>query len=91
MAKKEKIIQGGETLEGELLDFQTVKEDWNIYKTEDGAKIKVKTVVAKIIRADKYNKETGEPIYIINSSNFVVAEVPDELKMPLSTKTEKTQ
>ncbi len=68
----------GKEVTGEEMEFSNVKEDWNIYKAEDGSTLKVKVIVAKIIRADIYN-DSGEPIYIINSQPFVVADVPESL------------
>jgi hypothetical protein len=41
----------------------------------------MKTVVTNIIRTDEFTP-TGEPIYIVNSQNVLVADVPDELKKP---------
>jgi ribosomal protein L13 len=43
--------------------------------------IRMKTVVTNIIRTEEFTP-TGEPIYVINSQNVVVADVPDGLKKP---------
>jgi hypothetical protein len=39
----------------------------------------MKTVVTNIIRTEGF-APTGEPIYVVNSQNVLVADVPDELK-----------
>lgn len=68
------------------LEFETLKEDWNIYKLEDGTIIKAKLVVGQISRGINpeteeiyYIEGTGEPLYNIRSRNVVIAEVPKEL------------
>jgi hypothetical protein len=69
----------GEKLEGEEVDWKVISgEDWSVYQCEDGTKLKVKTVVGKIIRLNKRN-EDGEPIYVIRSQNHLVAHVEPHL------------
>jgi len=79
MGKPTTVKREGETIEGMDLDFEVVKEDWNQYKLEDGSTIKVKVVVSKIIRTNKY-LPNGEPIYVVQSGNILSTWVPDNLK-----------
>ena len=79
MSKSITLDYQGEQVSGQLLDFKTESEDWNKYKTEDGSIVKVKVVVTKIIRADK-TTPAGEPLYIVNSTTLVDADVSDEVK-----------
>jgi hypothetical protein len=72
---------GDRTVAGTLVDFETMREEYNSYKLSDGSTVRMKTVVTNIIRTDEF-APTGEPIYIVNSQNVVVADVPDELKKP---------
>lgn len=67
------------------LEYETVKEDWNIYKLEDGTTLRAKLVVQKISRgladdgkAIRYNPD-GEPFYNIRFTTITVADVPEEL------------
>lgn len=67
------------------LEYETVKEDWNIYKLEDGTTLKAKIVAGKISRglADDgksilYNPD-GEPFYNIRYSVSIISEVPEQL------------
>ena len=76
--KKVEVKLGDRNVEGELIDFETVREEYNIYRVGDGSTIKMKTVVTSIIRTSEFNPQ-GEPIYLINSQNVVVADVPDHL------------
>ena len=70
---------GDKTVAGTLVDFETVREEYNSYKLSDGATIRMKTVVTNIIRTEEFTP-AGEPVYIVNSQNVVVADVPEELK-----------
>ena len=68
----------GETVNCEELKFETIKEDWNDYRLEDGTVVRVKTVVAKIFRVlDADNNpaftETGEPRVLVRWSTLVSA------------------
>lgn len=90
MAKSVKINFRGEDIDGEQLDFKIDSEDWNTYKMEDGSIIKVKTVVSKITRLNKYN-EFGEPIYLVNSTNLIDADVPENLKQTKKNDKDKVQ
>ena len=72
---------GDKIVAGTLVDFETLREEYNSYKLADGSTIRMKTVVTNIIRTEEFTPE-GEPVYIINSQNVLVAHVPDELKKP---------
>jgi hypothetical protein len=79
--KRVELKVGDKTVDGTLVDFETVREEYNSYKLSDGSTIRMKTVVTNIIRTDEFTP-TGEPIYIVNSQNVLVADVPDGLKKP---------
>jgi hypothetical protein len=80
MAKRTKVQIGTEAVDGVDLDFRTLREEWNEYETEDGSRIRVKLVVSEIIRTDRYDTQTDQPLYVIRSGNIVVTKAPDELK-----------
>lgn len=66
--------------DGEDIDFEEVKESWNVYKLADGATLKVKLVLVAVKRLKKHNPD-GTPIYVISSKNVVrTVNVPPELK-----------
>ncbi|HEY7164030.1 MAG TPA: hypothetical protein VIB79_05685 [Candidatus Binatia bacterium] len=79
--KRVEIKIGEKTVQGTLVDFETVREEYNTYKLADGSAIRMKTVVTSIIRTEEFSPD-GEPLYIVNSQNVLVADVPDELKRP---------
>jgi hypothetical protein len=69
---------GDKVVDGEVIDFETVKEDWSVYKLADGSTIRFKPVVYKIVRTNESNSD-GEPIYHIEWSPMMVSNVPAEL------------
>jgi len=79
--KKVELKVGDKIVAGTLVDFETLREEYNSYKLSDGSTVRMKTVVTSIIRTEEFTP-TGEPIYIVNSQNVLVADVPDELKKP---------
>ena len=64
---------------GQEVEFETEKEAWNTYILEDGTKLKLKAVAASVIRLEEY-LPNGDPMYIVNASNVVATDVPDNLK-----------
>lgn len=79
MARKKVNFQE-RTVEGESVEFDVFREDWNTYNCHDGSTLRMKLVVTEIIRLEEFNPDTGEPIYVIQSQNVVRADVPDKLK-----------
>jgi len=75
--------------EGEILaedlEYETIKEDWNIYKLADGTTLKVKMVVQKISRGVMDDQKTiryapdGIPMYAARWSVVMAPDVPEEL------------
>ena len=67
--------------EGEEVDFENEKEEWNTYKLSDGSTLKVKLVLVNVVRShDKYDP-LGNPVYGITSQNIIkVLNVPEKLR-----------
>ena len=79
--KKLKVrLPDGREIEAMDVDFETVKEDWNEYKLEDGTILKFKTIVSSIVRTEEYDPMTGDPVYQVRSTNVLRVKVPEELK-----------
>ena len=71
----------GEIPEGVEIDFESLKEDWSIYKLKDGTTLKVKLVLVRVIRTKGSYDPIGNPIYAIMSTNVVRAvDVPEGLR-----------
>jgi hypothetical protein len=78
--KKTEIKVGDRIIEGEIIDFEIVKEDWSIYKLADGSTIRVKTVATRFIKTNEFTPD-GEPTYQFQSMGpLMIADVPEELK-----------
>lgn len=69
----------------EDIEYETVREDWNVYQLRDGTVVKVKLIVQKISRALDDDEQSvrytpdGEPMYSVRHQVSVVSEVPEEL------------
>ena len=82
-------LPDGREIEAIDVDFETVKEDWNEYKLEDGTILKFKTIVSSIVRTEEYDPMTGDPVYHVRSTNVLRVKVPEELKrLPGARKSE---
>jgi len=67
--------------EGEEVDFENEKEEWNTYKLADGSTLKVKLVLINVVRSRDNFDSLGNPLYGITSQNIVkVLNVPKKLK-----------
>ncbi len=82
-------LPDGREIEAVDVDFDTVKEDWNEYKLEDGTILKFKTIVSSIVRTEEYDPMTGDPVYHVRSTNVLRVKVPEKLKrMPGARKSD---
>jgi len=54
-------------VEGTEVSFETIREEWNVYRLNDGTTLKFKAVVANIIRLDDEHNDVGDPIYLVMS------------------------
>ena len=87
--KKERtysIIQGpdGKPIRAVDLKFEPIKEDWNIYRLEDGTILRIKLIATKISRGIDERGEiiynpAGEPLYNVRWTAVVAADVPEKL------------
>ena len=82
LEKLRSLLPSQEMPEGVDLDWKTVKEDWNIYKLEDGTTLKIKIILKGVRRLNRYNPD-GTPVYIVASQNIVsTPKVPKKLMKP---------
>jgi len=66
----------------DIIDFKVIKEDWNLYKLNDGTLLKTKYVLIKVRREGP--DELGSPSYGLNSSNVIGIISPKKLLGPPS-------
>jgi hypothetical protein len=79
MAKR-KINVGGQEFTAEPIEFESERENWNIYLLHDGTTLKVKTVLAEVLRVDNAWAPNGDPLYVVTSQAVVNTTAPDALK-----------
>jgi hypothetical protein len=81
MPRKRKI-QGpdGAEIEAEVLSFQSHGEHWNEYVVDDGTLLRLKPVVTEVMRLEGQYDQHGNPVYIVQSTNVLSVDAPDELK-----------
>ncbi len=79
MAKR-KVNVGGQEFMAEPIDFEPEREGWNTYILHDGTTLKLRTVVAEVLRVEGAWAPNGDPLYIITSQAVVNTTAPDALK-----------
>ncbi len=80
MGKRRINLPGLGVTEVETVGFRETGEYWNEYLLDDGTLVRIKLVVGSVYRVpDKYDAE-GNPMYVINSTNVVKIDAPDELR-----------
>jgi len=77
--KKVQVVVGGKTVDGLIINYETIKENWNEYKLDDGTLLKAKSILTQVVRTKKFDKQ-GNPIYHYTTSAIATVIVPDELK-----------
>jgi hypothetical protein len=81
MTNKRKINLGGQEVMAEPIEFESDgTEKWNSYVLHDGTELKVKAVLAEVLRIDGAYAPNGDPVYTINASIVVSSNSPEGLK-----------
>jgi hypothetical protein len=84
MAKR-KLNIGGNEFMAEEIDFESPDgERWTKYVLHDGTEMKVKAVVAEILRVEGHYAPNGDPMYTVNASIIVSTNSPEQLKKKVS-------
>jgi hypothetical protein len=81
MPRSRKIPTGdGGEIEAEPIGFRSSGEHWNEYLLDDGSVLKLKPVVTEVLRVEGQYDPMGNPVYVLQSTNVVAVDSPDELK-----------
>jgi hypothetical protein len=80
MAKRKVPLPGGQEAMAEEIEFETERENWNVYALHDGTTLKIKAVLAEVLRVEGMYAPNGDPLYIVNASPVVSSSSPDSLK-----------
>lgn len=80
MAKRT-IKIGDKDFMGEEIQFEAESaEKWNVYALHDGTTLKVKAVLADVVRLDGMFAPNGDPLYTVNAQIIVATNAPDNMK-----------
>ncbi len=83
MGSKVKIPFNGQEVDAETIDVTQSGERWNEYLLDDGTFLKVKLVLTNVYRVDGQYDTEGNPVYILQSTNVVSANAPQNLRRKL--------
>jgi hypothetical protein len=75
-------LPDGSEAEATVMTFQTHGEHWNEYLVDDGSLLRLKPVVTEILRVEGQYDPAGNPAYVVQSTNVVAVDAPDELRRP---------
>lgn len=66
--------------ECEVIPYRTTAEHWNEYLLDDGTIVRLKPVVTEVLRVEGQYDQSGNPAYIIQSTNVTAVDAPDSLR-----------
>lgn len=70
---------------GKDMDFETIKEVWNLYDGNSGIQIKTRLSVVSISKTDKF-ESVGMPLYTVDSNIDVKFHLPDNIRKTIEEK-----
>jgi hypothetical protein len=79
MEKIIKVNYQGKLVDAVEMEFKA-KEEWNIYELSDGTILRMKPVATTIIKVLNEYDPSGNPSYMLQSSNVLGVSAPEELK-----------
>lgn len=78
---KRKVNVGGQEFMAEEVEFESESgEKWNTYLLHDGTQLKMKAIVAEVLRVEGQYTPTGDPLYTVNASIVISTNSPDALR-----------
>ncbi len=80
MAKRKVTLPGGQEVMAEEIEFESERENWNTYALHDGTTLKIKAVLAEVLRVEGMYAPNGDPLYIVNASPVVSSHSPENLR-----------
>lgn len=81
MPGKRKVpLPDGSEIEGSVMTFRSSGEHWNEYLVDDGSVVRIKLVATEILRLDDQFDPQGNPVYLVQSTNVMSVNSPDNLR-----------
>ena len=78
--KRNITLPDGRQVEATVMTFRAGGEHWNEYLVDDGSVVKVKLVATEILRLDGEYDPSGNPIYLMGSTNVMAVDAPENLR-----------
>jgi len=75
-----KVNIGGQEFMANEVEFEAENEKWNTYVLHDGTQLKLKAVLAEVLRVEGQFTPTGNPLYTVNASIVISTNSPDNLR-----------
>jgi hypothetical protein len=76
-----KVNLGGQEFMAKEVEFESdTPEKWNSYLLHDGTTLKVKAVLAEVLKVEGAFAPNGDPIYSVNASIVVSSNSPENLR-----------
>jgi hypothetical protein len=73
-------LPDGRDVQATVLTFRGSDEPWTEYLVDDGTVIRIKIVATEVLRLDGEYDPTGNPQYLVQTSNVMAVSAPDELR-----------
>ena len=81
MARMRRVpLADGTEGDAEVVGFRASGEHWNEYLLDDRTVLKLKLVVTDVVRVDGQYDQAGNPVYVVQSTNVLAVDAPDELR-----------
>lgn len=80
MPTHRKVNFQGQQVDAEVVEFEPDREQWSTYILQDGTTMKIKAVVAEILRLNGVFGPNGDPIYMVQAQQILHVNAPDSLK-----------
>ncbi len=64
----------------EEVEFEAEKEGWNTYILHDGTTLKLRTLLAEVLKVEGEYAPDGNPVYFVNASTVLNTNAPENLR-----------
>ena len=76
---------------GATVRIEDSTERWSDVSLEDGSILRIKPVVTGVIRLENKYDAAGSPVYVVQSTNVLAVDAPEEVCKPASMSSDRVQ
>ena len=81
VGQKRTVEYQGRKVQGEVVEFEAVPENWTPYRLSDGTILKMRLSLLEVVRLlDEFQPQSGDPVYLFTAQTIVSADSPETLK-----------